>query len=31
MTKDHGEKLVCERCFHEYLGSKIKTEKQNKN
>ena len=23
-TPDHGEGLVCERCFHEYLGHKLK-------
>lgn len=22
-TKDHGEKLVCERCFHEYVKHKL--------
>lgn len=22
-TEDHGELLVCERCFHEYLGQRL--------
>ena len=26
-TKDHGEKLVCEKCFHEYLGHRLNAEK----
>ena len=26
-TKDHGEKLVCERCFHEYLGHRLNADK----
>lgn len=26
-TKDHGEKLVCESCFHEYLGHRLGTKK----
>ena len=26
-TKDHGNKLVCEKCFHEYLGHKLNGDK----
>ena len=26
-TDDHGEGLVCERCFHEYLGHRLNAEK----
>ena len=26
-TKDHGDKLVCERCFNEYLGHRLNAEK----
>ena len=26
-TKDHGDKLVCERCFYEYLGHRLNAEK----
>ena len=24
-TDDHGEGIVCERCFHEYLGHRLNT------
>lgn len=27
-TKDHGENLVCETCFHEYLGYRLNSEKR---
>ena len=27
-TDDHGEGLVCERCFHEYLGHRLNAEKR---
>jgi uncharacterized Zn ribbon protein len=26
-TEDHGEGLVCEKCFHEYLGHRLNAEK----
>ena len=26
-TQDHGEKLVCEKCFREYLGHKLNNER----